>query len=121
MKECLLCSFNSNKQFIDETSGWYIDIPRDFEFKGLYFIRCKRHIESLGEMNIDESNEIGGLIQKYSEKSKNEAKALRVLALSLGLSDPHIHFWILPKTDINSDQIEQIRLAMKNLLSKYKT
>lgn len=118
MKDCLLCSFNNKKQCIEETSGWYVDIPRDFEFTGLYFIRCKRHIESLGEMNGEESSEIGGLIQKYSKKSQDEAKAQRVLAMSLGLSDPHIHFWILPKTTENEAEIEQLRIAMRNILAE---
>lgn len=117
----MLCSLNNIRQFVEETEGWFVDIPRDFEFEGLYFIRCKRHIESLGELNEEESSEIGGLIQKYSQKSQDEAKAQRVLALSLGLSDPHIHFWILPKTEENSDDVLKIRSAMGEILKRYKS
>lgn len=120
MKDCILCSFNEKKQFIEETEGWFVDIPRDFTFPGLYFIRCKRHIESLSEMNEKESSEVGLLIQKYAKKSQDEANAQRVLALSLGLSDPHIHFWILPKTEENSDDVLKLRSAMGEILSRYK-
>lgn len=120
MDDCLLCSLNNKKQYIEETSGWFVDKSRDFEFEGLYFIRCKRHIESLGEMNELESSEIGLLIQKYSKKSQNEAKAQRVLAMSLGLSDPHIHFWILPKTRENENDILMLRTAMQAVLKRYK-
>ncbi len=119
-EECLICELNEKKQFIEETEGWFVDIPRDFTFPGLYFIRCKRHIESLSEMNEKESSEVGLLIQKYAKKSQNEANAQRVLALSLGLSDPHIHFWILPKTDENSDDVLKLRSAMGEILSRYK-
>lgn len=120
MNDCLLCSFNAEVQYIEETKSWFVDIPRDFQFPGLFFIRCKRHIESLGEMNEEECGEIGGLIQKYSRKSQIEANAQRVLAMSLGLSDPHIHYWILPKTQENENDVLKIKDAMKNILSHYK-
>lgn len=120
MDDCLLCSFNDKKQCIEETSGWYVDIPRDFTFEGLYFLRCKRHIESLAEMNKEESREIGSLIQKYSKKSQIVSKAQRVLAMSLGLSDPHIHFWILPKAAENESEVLQLREATRNIMSRYK-
>lgn len=71
-------------------------------------------------MNKAESSEMGGLIKKYSGKSQEDTKAQRVLALSLGLSDPHIHFWILPKTEENSDNILKLRTAMGEILAKYR-
>lgn len=120
MNNCPLCILNNKQQCIEETEGWFVDKSRDFEFEGLYFIRCKRHIESLAEMNEEESSEIGLLIQKYSQKSQDEVLAQRVLAMSLGLSDPHIHFWILPKTKENSDDVLKLRTAMGEILSKYK-
>jgi len=79
MNDCLLCKFNETKRCIEETEGWFVDKSWDFTFPGLYFIRCKRHIESLSEMNEKDSNEIGLLIQKYSKKSQDEANAQRVL------------------------------------------
>ena len=77
-EECSLCIFNSKALFIEETSAWFIDKSRDFEFKGLYFIRCKRQIESLAEMNEEESSQVGALIKKYSTKNQNETKAQKV-------------------------------------------
>lgn len=119
MDNCKLCEFNKSGQNIEQTDHWYIDQPRDFKFAGLYFIRCKRHIESLAEMSEEESSEIGCLIQKYSKRSQDEAKAQRVLAMSLGLSDPHIHFWILPKTEDNESEVLQLREVMRNIISRY--
>lgn len=71
-------------------------------------------------MNDEESSQIGSLIQKYSKKSQKEARAQRVLAMSLGLADPHIHFWILPKTKENSDDVLLLKKAMGEILKKYK-
>ncbi len=120
MKHCLLCSFNEKSQSIDETSGWFVDEARDFKFSGLFFIRLKRHCESLAELTDEESSEIGGLIKKYSAKSYEVSHAQRVLALSLGLSDPHIHFWILPKTQKNSDDVLLLKEAMGKILKRYR-
>lgn len=118
--DCLLCKFNSKNQFIDETSSWFVDEPRDFEFPGLFFIRLKRHCEALSELTEEESSEVGSLIKKYSAKSYKVSKAQRVLAMSLGLTDPHIHFWILPKTQKNGQEVELIKEAMHSILRLYK-
>ena len=120
MDACLLCSLNDKKQFVEETSNWYVDIPCDFEFEGLFFIRLKRHCESLADLTDEESSEVGVLIRKYSAKSYEISKAQRVLAMSLGLSDPHIHFWILPKTDVNEEEVLHLRGAIQNIIRKYK-
>lgn len=116
----MLCKFNQKGQHIENASFWVVDEPRDFVFPGLYFIRLKRHCEALYELTEGESNEIGGLIKKYSEKSYKVSKAIRVLCLSLGLSDPHIHFWILPKTTENEIDILTLRSAMQTILKRYK-
>lgn len=120
MEDCVLCLFNEKKQCIEESNYWYIDEPRDYSFPGLFFIRLKRHIEELSELTDEESEEIGGLVKKYSKKSYEVSKASRVLAMSLGLSDPHIHFWIVPKTEENEYEVLEIRNAMKKLVSRYK-
>ncbi len=120
MAECVLCAMNISKQFIEEGTSWLVDEPRDFKFPGLFFIRLKRHCESLAELTVEESSEIGQLIQKYSLKSYDIAKAQRVLAMSLGLSNPHIHFWILPKTSKNGNEVLTLRTAMQTILKRYK-
>lgn len=120
MQNCSLCLFNEKKQCIEEGRGWLVDEPWDYSFQGLFFIRLKRHCESLAELTSEESEEIGGLIQKYSAKSSEVSNADRVLAMSLGLSDPHIHFWILPKTSKNTEDVLKIREAMRIILKRYK-
>lgn len=119
-KNCLICTYNEKKQYIEESARWFVDVPQEFKFPGLFFIRLKRHCESLAELTVEESSEVGQLIQKYSLKSYDVAKAHRVLAMSLGLSDPHIHFWILPKTNENGNDVLQIRKAMQTILKRYK-
>lgn len=120
MKRCMLCLFNEKEQYIKNSLFWVVDEPRDFTFPGLYFIRLKRHCEALSELNTGESKEIGELIQKYSLKSYEKSRAQRVIAMSLGLSEPHIHFWILPKTSENKNDVLEIQKAMQTILKRYK-
>lgn len=120
MRVCVLCLFNEKRQYIEDENGWFVDEPRDFKFPGLFFIRLKRHCESLADLTNEESSGIGHLIKKYSAKSYKISNAQRVLAMSLGLSDPHIHFWILPKTNENENDFLTLQNVMKTILKRYK-
>ena len=119
---CLICQLNTSKKFVvEESEFWQIDNPANFDFPGLFFIKTKRHIESLDDLSPEEAREIGSFIKKYAKKSKNISHAERVLAMSLGLSEPHIHFWILPKTLENGEQVMEISKAIKKLVGRNKS
>ena len=61
---------------------------------------------------------MGHLIQKYSKISQKEAKAKRIIAMSLGFSDPHVHFWIIPVTGKTEKELFKIKSLMKNFADK---
>lgn len=118
---CLICELNSAGKFSVFTSNaWIVDLPFDIPLKGLYFIKTKRHIEHLSELNKDESKELGVLIQKYAKISKKETKAKRIITMSLGFSDPHLHFWIVPVTKDTEKELLKIKDLMKDFADRFR-
>lgn len=121
MRDCLICILNQEKNYlIEETAWWQIDTPQDISLNGLYFIKTKRHIESLTDLLDKEAQELGGLLQKYSTKSKGKTHALKIITFSLGFTQPHLHFWVLPITENNYDLGKDIGRAVKQFADRYK-
>lgn len=121
ISKCLVCSLNQTKRFLVlEGEYWQIDTPVDIRLPGLFFIKTKRHVESLTQLNAGEQNELGKLIKRFAQKSKKIAHAQRVVTLCLGFKDPHVHFWIIPVTKSNKPNFEEISQAVKKLADKYR-
>lgn len=118
---CFVCEVNRTKKFIIfESKSWQVDTPADIHLDGLFFIKTKRHVESLADLNREEQKEIGKLLATYAKKSKSVSKAKRVITMCLGLKDPHIHFWVVPYIKGNEEHILAISKAVKNLADKYR-
>lgn len=121
MDSCLLCELNlSQDNKIHETEFWRVDLPLDIKMPGLLFIRLKRHCEQLADLTVKESQDLGQLIKFASKKSQEIAKPRRVLAMSLGLKDPHLHFWIIPVREEDEENIKNIPFALRSIVSPYK-
>ncbi|GEM_PF-3729323 len=115
--KCIVCDFNQNKKYIEhESKYWQIDISPDLTQNGLFFIKTKRHVEHMADLNENEYKEVGKLLKEYSQKSMQIAHAFRVLNMSLKLKDPHAHFWIIPITKENEENTKAISAAVKNFL-----
>lgn len=118
---CFVCKVNKSRKFtVGEGKYWQIDTPADIHLDGLFFIKTKRHVESLDGLNNGEQQELGKLLHDYAKKSKKVSNAKRVITMCLGLKDPHIHFWIIPYTSENEKEIKNISHAVKKLADKYR-
>ena len=118
---CLICKLNSSKDFpVFESDSWLVDLPADIILRGLYFLKTKRHVEHLAQLSTTEANEMGHLIQKYSKISQKEAKAKRIIAMSLGFSEPHVHFWIIPVTGKTEKDLLEIKKVVKKFTDNYR-
>lgn len=121
MGNCLVCQLNREKTYtVEETKYWQIDTPKDIHLDGLFFVKTKRHIESLASLNAHEQRELGGLLQKYGSMSKRRARAVRVITMCLGFKDPHVHFWVVPVTKAGYSQALQIASAVKAFADSYR-
>lgn len=103
-----------------EGKNWQVDRPFDINLDGLFFIKTKRHVEELENLTSGETSEIGSLIKKFSKESRKKSNAQRVLAMSLGLSDPHVHFWIIPVTKKTEKDLVKIKKIMREFVDKYR-
>lgn len=118
---CFICKLNRTKEFrVFESKFWQVDTPADIYLNGLFFIKTKRHVESLEDLNKEEQQEIGNLLSIFAKKSKTLSSAKKVITMCLGLKDPHIHFWVVPFTKENELYIQAISKAVKNLADKYR-
>jgi len=116
---CTICRFNNDNRFtLISSSYWIIGSAHDISVKGLYFLRVKRHLEHLGDLTNSEAIEMGGMLKKVSKMSKNESRAKRVITMSLGFSEPHIHFWIVPVTKNTEKDLLKIGKAVRNFVEK---
>lgn len=119
--KCLVCSLNRTKRFlVSEGKYWQVDTPMDIRLPGLFFLKTKRHVESLTLLNPGEQKELGQFLKIFARKSEKVARAKRVVTMCLGFKDPHIHFWIVPVTESNRSNFEGISSAVKRLADKYR-
>ena len=118
---CLICRLNKTKKFmVFEGKYWQVDTPVSINLNGLFFIKTKRHVETLEDLNKKECLELGNLISKFAKKSKKISKAARIITMCLGFKEPHIHFWLIPITHKNKHYINKISQAVKNLADSYR-
>ena len=120
-KKCLICALNETGIYnVHRGKYWFVDNPMDIKLNGLFFLKTKRHLESIEKLNDGEKKELGFLLTKFARKSKRLSNAKRVIVWSLGLKDPHVHFWIVPYTEDNEKEILGISKAVKKLANKYR-
>ncbi|MGI5827555.1 MAG: HIT family protein [Patescibacteria group bacterium] len=113
---CLICKLNrSGKYRIYADSFWVVDIPFDINLDGLLFLKSKRHVESLDELNKKERNSLGEVLAEFCKLSKKIASTNKVITMNLGFKDPHLHFWIVPVTNSNREYVKKISLAVKRM------
>lgn len=121
MDSCLPCRLNlSQDNKIHETDFWRVDLHLDIKMPGLLFIRLKRHCEQLADLTVEESTDLGRLIKFASEKSQEITPSRRVLAMSLGLKDPHLHFWIIPVREEDEENVKNIPQALRVIMDPYR-
>lgn len=119
--DCSICRLNKTKEFmVFEGKYWQVDIPVNIKLNGLFFIKTKRHVEFLEDLNKKECQELGNLITAFAKKSKRITRASRIITMCLGLKDPHIHFWLIPITHENKHYINTISQAVKKLADSYR-
>jgi len=117
----LICEFNNNASYVVlDSKYWRLSLSEDINVKGLFFLKTKRHVEHLSELKGYEAMELGGLLKKASIMCKEEGKAKRVIVMSLGFSEPHVHFWIIPVTDKTESDLLQIKNAVRRFADKYR-
>lgn len=118
---CLICKLNrSGKYRIYADSFWVVDIPFDINLDGLLFLKSKRHVESLDELNKKERNSLGEVLAEFCKLSKKIASTNKVITMNLGFKDPHLHFWIVPVTNSNREYVKKISLAVKRMADGFR-
>ncbi len=117
---CLICNFNKKRNVRVKSDHWVVGIAIDLNIKGLYFIKSKRHVEHLGELTEKEAKEVGGIIKLFSKISQEKAGAQRIIAMSLGFSEPHVHFWIIPVNNQTEKDLLKISKVVKDFVRKNK-
>ncbi len=119
---CFVCEISSSKKnTIYVGKYWLIDTPFDIKLKGLFFIKTKRHVESIEKLTTHEAIELGKILVIASKKSQKLTKAKRIITWSLGLKDPHVHFWVVPVTEGNEKLIrDKISKAVKDFADYYR-
>ncbi|MFH1971328.1 MAG: hypothetical protein ABIJ05_03010 [Patescibacteria group bacterium] len=120
-KNCLVCKLNKSRKFrVLETNYWLVDKSFDIDLSGLFFLKTKRHVQNIEDLTTFESKELGPTLLRITKVSKEKSKAKRVIVMCLGLKDPHVHFWIVPVTNDNLNEIKGIFKAVKKLADKYR-
>lgn len=105
MKDCFICDKHAG---IIETSGvviyedeyvyvGHIDRVGKPNYLGHIMIDLKRHVPTLGDMNIDEAMAFGKIMTRVSKALMKTEKAEHIYALVSGNSVPHLHMHLVPR------------------------
>lgn len=75
----------------------HIDSNGEPNYLGHLMIDLKRHVPTLGDMNLHEASAFGIAIAKISKALKECEKAEHVYAVVSGNAVPHVHMHIIPR------------------------
>ncbi|PNB72636.1 HIT family protein, partial [Pseudomonas sp. FW305-BF6] len=75
----------------------HIDINGKPNYLGHIMIDLKRHVPSLGDMNVDEAKAFGLIMARMSKALITCEKAEHIYSYVLGNSVPHLHMHLVPR------------------------
>ncbi|WNF24853.1 HIT family protein [Mesobacillus jeotgali] len=105
MNDCFICNKHSGTI---ETSGvkifeddfvyvGHIDRNGNPNYLGHIMIDLKRHVPTLGEMNMEEAKVFGMMMAKLSKALMESEGAEHIYAFVSGDSVPHLHMHLVPR------------------------
>lgn len=105
VNDCFICNKHSGKiQFsgvmIYEDEFVYvghIDRNGNPNYLGHIMIDLKRHVSTLGDMNMEEAKAFGMMIARVSRALLDSEKAEHIYSYVLGDAVPHLHMHLVPR------------------------
>lgn len=105
MNDCFICNKHTGNI---ETSGvtiyedeyvyvGHIDRVGKPNYLGHLMIDLKRHVPTLGDMNMDEAMAFGKIMARVSKALMETEKAEHIYSLVSGNSVPHLHTHLVPR------------------------
>lgn len=105
MNDCFICNKHTGNI---ETSGvtiyedeyvyvGHIDRAGNPNYLGHLMIDLKRHVPTLGDMNMDEAMAFGKIMARVSKVLMETEKAEHIYSLVSGNSVPHLHMHLVPR------------------------
>ncbi|RLQ96326.1 HIT family protein [Falsibacillus albus] len=105
MVNCFICDKHGGKI---ETSGvkiyedeyvyvGHIDRSGKPNYQGHIMIDLKRHVPTLGDMNVEEAKAFGVMMSRVSKALMESEKAEHIYSLVSGNSVPHLHMHIVAR------------------------
>lgn len=115
MSDCKICSkqHELDPLFVMEKGCFAVyHAPAEKGLIGYLYVEPKRHVESWSELNVDEKEQLTGLIAELERKLYEQIRAERVYTLSVGESVRHLHIHLIPRVaGALTDGLELIRLT----------
>jgi histidine triad (HIT) family protein len=105
MEACFICNKHAGSI---ETSGvtiyednyvfvGHIDKKGEPNYLGHIMIDLKRHVPTLGDMNMEEAKVFGMMLAKVSKALQETEKVEHIYSYVLGDAVPHLHLHIVPR------------------------
>ncbi|MDV2884854.1 HIT family protein [Alkalihalophilus pseudofirmus] len=105
MNDCFICQKHSNRL---QTSGvkiyendyvyvGHIDRNGDPNYLGHIMIDLKRHVPTLGDMNMEEAKTFGMITARVSKALIESENAEHIYSYVMGDAVPHLHMHLVPR------------------------
>ena len=121
MIDCLGCRLNKTKECtIFSGEFWMLDVAYNIGCDGLLFLRSKRHVENISNLDKKESEEMGILLREGVEISKQISGSDKIVVFQLGFDVDHLHFWIFPVKKENKKLFGELRESVTDLANFYR-
>lgn len=75
----------------------HVDSNGEPNYLGHLMIDLKRHVPTLGDMNVEEASAFGVIMARISKALKETEGAEHIYAVVSGNSVPHVHMHIIPR------------------------
>ena len=99
---CWVCAFVAPGGAIATTDGWIVDHCVGPLGVGTLIVRPHRHVERVGELTAEETEELGGLLQRAAAVVDELVRPSQVYVCLWSHQDRepgHIHFVVQPVSD----------------------
>lgn len=104
MDNCFICNKHSGliecygEIYKDDLLAVYHLEPGSGEvYLGYLFIELRRHMEGLGDMNVEEATAVGQMVRRLSKLLKEHYAVEHVYAHVIGDNVSHLHIHIIPR------------------------
>lgn len=104
VESCFICRKHEGQEpappgsYIYEDGYWLVcHAPTKLGPLGTLFIESRRHFLDYAEMNTEEAETLGPLLQKVYGALKLHTHAERIYQLSTMEGQPHLHIWLVPR------------------------